>query len=155
MRKLVLPIMLLFIAACATVPPMSAAQRRALQTRTFDSEYENVFRSFKTILQDEGYVIKNQDMGGGLIVATVEKSEDHPAFKFSFGAPTSTAPQNEKTGEGYEVSINLEKINKDATESRMTIQKMESFSMGGKKGAEVLDEQAYKGFFDKVRVEIE
>lgn len=156
MKKLMFAPILLLLAACAIAPPMSPEQRRAIQTRTFsDAGYDNVFRSFKSILQDEGYVIKNQDMTGGLITATIDKSAYDSGFKVSFGAPQYTAPQNQKMGEEYEVSVNLEKINDATVETRMTIQKVESYSMGGHKGQEVLDENAYKNFYDKVRTEIE
>jgi len=141
----------LFMVSCATAPQLSSAQRRALQMRTFEnSSYDNVFRAFKTVLQDEGYIIKNQDMNGGLIVATIQKTDQSGAFWAALGGS-----KNYRTGEGFELSVNLEKVNPTTTESRLTIQKLEQYSMGGQQGQEILDEQMYKAFYDKVRVEVE
>lgn len=147
-------VVLLFTTGCATMAPLSPSQRRAMQSRTFEeTSYESVFRSFKTILQDDGYIIKNQDLSGGLIVATIEKTDNSGLFLANFGSSPNRS--NYRTGEGYEVSINLEKLNEKTIESRLTIQKVESYSQGGKNGYEILDPQLYKNFYEKVRVELE
>lgn len=137
------------LAACAVTPAMSPQQVRAMQMRSFEStSYENVFRSLKTVLQDEGYVIKNQDMAGGLIVGSIQKTDSMSGFNMVFNAG-----KNYRTGESYEVSVNLEKIGK-TVETRMTIQKMDSYSMGGTQGNPILDPETYKNIYEKVSVEI-
>jgi hypothetical protein len=139
------------MVGCATAPQLSPAQRRSLQMRTFEhTTYDNVFRAFKTILQDEGYIVKNQDMAGGLILATVEKTDNSGAFFAAMGGHS-----NYRTGEGFEVSVNLEKINPTTVETRMIIQKIDSYNLGGKQGREILDEQLYKALYDRVKVEVE
>jgi hypothetical protein len=139
----------LLLTACAITPPMSPQQIRAMQMRSFeDTTYENVFRSLKTVLQDEGYVIKNQDMAGGLIVGTIQRTDGMSNFNMVFNAG-----KNYRTGESYEVSVNLEKVGK-TVETRMTIQKMESYSMGGLQGNPILDPETYKSIYEKVSVEI-
>lgn len=136
---------------CASTPELSPMQRRAIQTRTFENaSYESVFRAFKTILQDEGYIIKNQDMQGGLIVATIQ----HTARGGAFFAAFSGNP-NYRVGEGFEISINLEKVSNVIVESRLTIQKLEQYSMGGQQGRVILDPELYASFYNKVRTEIE
>lgn len=142
---------LLALVACASKVALSPAQRRAIQMRSFEgSSYENIFRAFKTVLQDEGYIIKNQDMSGGLIVATIQKTDSSSAFFATFGGSP-----NYRTGEGFEISINLEEIRPKMIETRMVIQKTEQYSLGGQQGHEILDEGLYKGFYDRVRVEVE
>lgn len=142
----------LCLGACATVPPLSPQQRRSMQTRTFDdTSYENVFRSFKTVIQDDGYIIKNQDLQGGLIVATIEKTAafaEMPIFIAKSSEPY-------KTSDGYEVSINLEKLGEKVVESRITIQQTSQYSQGGKTGKEILDEKLYKALYDRVKLEVE
>ena len=130
---------------------MPAPQRRALQTRTFDeTSYDNVFKAFKNVLQDEGYIIKNQDFQGGMILATILKADDSSEWLAKINNE-----QNYRTGEGFEVSISFDRINKKVTETRLTIQKIEQYSMGGSKGYEVLDPPLYKSIYDRVKVEIE
>jgi hypothetical protein len=139
----------LFLVACAVTPPMSPQQIRAMQMRSFeDTSYENVFRSIKTVLQDEGYVIKNQDMVGGLIVGSIQRTDGMSNFNMVFNAG-----KNYRTGESFEVSVNLEKVGK-TVETRMTIQRMESYSMGGTQGNSILDPETYKNIYEKVSVEI-
>jgi hypothetical protein len=143
-------ILVVFIAGCASEPVMSPQQRRQLQTRIFEHvSLKNVFRAFKTVLQDEGYIITNQDMAGGLIVATIEKTDRSSGFWEALAGNG-----NYRTGEGFQVSINLEQ-NDDSVESRMTLQKLEQYSHGGQKGKEILDPALYKSFYARVKTEVE
>lgn len=139
-------------AGCATTPQISPQQRRAMQVKHFkDTDYNNVFRAFKTVLQDEGYIIKNQDMKGGLIVAHSSKSAGAGHAVLAVLAGT----QNYQTGVTFEVSVNLEEIRKNYTESRVIIQEMASYSMGGSKGKEILSPELYRNIYSKVFVEVE
>ena len=141
----------LTLSACVSTPPLSSLQRRALQTRSFeDTTQENVFRAFKSVLQDDGYIIKNQDMTGGLLVAALQKSDPNAAFSAVFNNN-----QNYRTGYSYELSISLEKVGAASVESRLTIQQIENYSHGGVDGHEVLDENTYRSFYDKVKLEVE
>ena len=141
----------LLLAGCVTTPKLSPQQRRALQVRNFESSYNHVFRAFKTVLQDEGYIIKNQDMQGGLIVAHSSKSTGGGlAFLAALGNN-----ENYHTGTTYEVSVNLEEVRKNYTESRVIIQKVARYSQGGSRGGEVVDPALYKNIYSKVMVEVE
>ena len=148
MRAVILSV-LFFLSGCATVQ-FSPQQRRALQIKNFEHSYTNVFRAFKTVLQDEGYIIKNQDMQGGLIVAHASKaaSTGMVALAVLGGA------QNYQTGSTFEVSVNLEEIRKNYVESRIIIQKVDAYSMGGSRGREVLKPELYKNIYSKVMVEV-
>lgn len=149
-KPLLVVLSLMLLVGCASVQ-LSPQQRRSMQARTFsNAEYDNVFRAFKTVLQDEGYIIKNQDLSGGLIVANIQKTDRAGAFFAALGGA-----QNYRTGEGFELSVNLEKINVNTIETRMTLQKLESFSQGGNQGHEILDAQLYQAFYDKVKIEME
>lgn len=139
------------LTGCATTPALSPMQRRAIQTRTFENaSYDTVFRAFKTVLQDEGYIIKNQDMTGGLIVATIEHTDRSGAF---FAA--LSGQHQYRTSEAFEVSVNLEEVSKTIVESRMTIQKIDTYNLGGRQGDLILTPGIYKSFYDKVIIEVE
>jgi hypothetical protein len=151
MKKMLAALSVLFIVGCATQPPMSPQQRRALQSRTFESTtMDNVFRAFKTVLQDEGYVIKNQDMNGGLIVAEIQKSDSNSAF---WGALAGSGDY--KTGQVYEVSVNLESVNKSTIETRLTLQEKSLMKSGGSQGNEILDAKVYQTLYQKIKTEVE
>ncbi len=140
----------LFFIGCATAT-LSPQQRRALQVKHFKSSYNNVFRAFKTVLQDEGYIIKNQDMEGGLIVAHASKS---PSGFFSAMSVLGGDSDNYRTGVTFEVSVNLEKIRSNYIESRVIIQQIDSFSKGGARGKEIVSPELYQNIYSKVRVEV-
>ena len=144
---------LLFWAGCVTTSQLSPQQRRSLQVKNFESSYNHVFRAFKTVLQDEGYIIKNQDMQGGLIVAHASKSTGTgTAILAALGLGGN---QNYQTGSTYEVSVNLEEIRKKYVESRVIIQKVDRFSQGGSQGREIVNPALYKNIYSKVMVEVE
>lgn len=147
---------LLLFSACVSVPKLSPAQRRALQVKGFEASYNHVFRAFKTVLQDEGYIIKNQDMEGGLIVARASKSSMSTgrAILIGLSGAGSSQPSNYHTGTTYEVSVNLEKIRDRYVESRVIIQKTDSYSQGGSTGREILSPELYQNIYKKVQVEV-
>ena len=150
-KYIFLSFLLLSMAGCVTTPQLSPQQRRSLQVRNFESTYNHVFRAFKTVLQDEGYIIKNQDMQGGLIVAHNSKpTGGGMAVLAALGGN-----ENYHTGTTYEVSVNLEAIRKKYTESRVIIQKVASYSQGGSRGREIIDPALYRNIYAKVIVEIE
>lgn len=150
-RLIVSALVLVSLVGCVSAPKLSAQQRRSLQMRTFEgSSYANVFRGIKTVLQDEGYVISNQDMNGGLIVASVQKTDGNGAFWAAMGGN-----RNYRTGESFEVSFNLEEVGKNIVESRMIVQKKEQYNMGGQTGNEILDAELYQNLYRKIQVEIE
>ncbi len=57
-------------ASRANLSPM---QKRQITTHQIEGSYENVYRAAMTVLQDQGYVVKNTDMASGLIVASVDR----------------------------------------------------------------------------------
>ncbi|MBN1783766.1 MAG: hypothetical protein JW812_02240 [Alphaproteobacteria bacterium] len=91
-------IMALFLTACmaggASKPVFSDAQRRAMQVRTHDASYDMTFHAVKSVLLDDGYIIKSQDYAGGMILA--EGSQ----LKLPTGRanPSSTGTADEEDG---------------------------------------------------------
>ena len=145
------------LVGCTTVPKLSPQQRRALQVRHFENSYNNVFRSFKTVLQDEGYIIKNQDMEGGLIVAQASKQVSRGFWNYAaaFTSGLSGRQSNDyRTGTSFEVSVNLEEVRKNYVQSRVIIQQVDSYNRGGLRGQEVVSPEMYKNIYSKVRTEI-
>jgi hypothetical protein len=142
-------LMMFFFVSCATRPQLSSQQRRSLQVRTFKANYENSFRAIKSVLQDEGYVIKNQDMQGGLIVAEKSMTDNSSRIWAALAGSSQY-----RTGEGFDVSFNLEMIGPMSTESRLTIQKHETTNLGGKQGEEILEPELYKSIYQKIQTEL-
>lgn len=55
------------LTGCATFIPMSAGERRAIESRDLNASYDNAYRATLTVLQDRGYSITNSDYQGGVI----------------------------------------------------------------------------------------
>lgn len=152
--RFLLPLLLsvFTLSACVTTPPMSPQQRRALQKRTYDYDMKSVFNAFKTILQDEGYIIRNQDFAGGMLLAEMQKSTGSGmAFLSVLGGNSNS---DYATSEGYSVSVSFEEINKKTTETRITLEKTTRMKRGGQQGDEILDPAIYKDIYQKVDVEL-
>jgi len=152
-----------FLSSCSSTPPLSTAQRRAMQTKTYqEASYENVFRAFKSVLQDEAYVIENQDMDGGLILAKTSR-EVQPAFGGGFGRFMHNMDrygkdrdrENYKTGTELVVSVNLEKISDLITETRMIMNRKEKFKFGEESARQINNPEAYRHLYNLVDVEIQ
>ena len=151
----------LFLNACQTVAPLSPDQRRALQVRVFsNSSYNTVFRAFKTVMQDEGYIIKNQDFEGGLIVAEGQKPVKTTGLEIlsAISKGLSDDPyyrnQPHRTGHVFSWSVNLEKIRDKHIETRIILQEKTLYSQGGQTGREVLEPEIYQNIYAKALREI-
>ncbi len=146
--------LILLLSACATAPSPSPMQRRNVQTKTFQGvSYSNVFRAVKTVLQDEGYIIKEQDYDGGMMLAVAQKSSWSWEMVKIF--ERDKKDRDTLMSVEFEVSFSFEEIAKKIVETRLTIQKVEYYSNGGRKGQEVFDPALYKNIYDKISVEIE
>lgn len=136
---------------CQTGPQLSPMQRRQITTRLIEGEYENTYRATLTVLQDQGYVIKNTDMNSGLIVATVDR-ETSKTSQF-FQALLTKKVYNK--GTLIEISVMVNKISKLQTEARMNIQETTYSAYGGKrKIKQIWDLNIYKKMFDEIVVEV-
>ncbi len=148
MKKALLP--LLFLVSCASIPQFTPQQRRALQLRTFEHSYNSVFRSIKNILQDDGYIILNQDFKGGHILASKEKDNSDSAtlntILFGYG--------NWRTGTVFQISFNIEEIQKNLVETRLTILEQTKRQLGAHSGKEIVNPQIYKSIYNQLNIEL-
>ncbi len=146
----------LFLSACGLWgPKLSVQQKRSMQNRTFeDVSYNNVFRAFKSALLDGGYVIINQDMRGGLIVAEAQKGEVTSGFLSMLPSIFTVTSDSDNTGKKFIASVNLEKINKKTVETRLVLRVSTQHKKGGTTGKEILEPKVYKSIYDQVAVEI-
>lgn len=161
-KRFLLPALLvtisLFFVNCASSskPQLSPMQVRELTTKLYESSYETIFRSCLTVLQDQGYVIKNTDMASGLIVGYADR-------KTAFGSQLFSALMLgfvAHKGTDIEVSCLVNKINDTSSELRMNIQEAKygqssQFSGNSKTDSNLIrDPKIYKALFDQIGVEI-
>lgn len=141
---------------CSVEPQLSPMQKRQMTTRLVECSYENAYRATLTIIQDQGFIIKNTDMESGLIVAYVDRetsigSQIAQALLFGFVSHKGT---------DIEVSCVVNRLNSKASEIRINIQEVEygqnSFLSGTSKqgGKQIYKPELYYNLFNEIIVEI-
>ena len=141
---------------CAVGPQLSPMQKRQLTTRLINGSYEDTFRGTLTVLQDQGYVIKNTDMVSGLIVATVDRAESGGS---QFAQALFLGYVADK-GTDIEVSCMLNKITETKTEIRLNIQESKYGQSSAWSGTskqntkQIYDPEIYRNLFNEIEIEV-
>lgn len=147
---------MMFFVGCAVQPQLSPAQKRQITTRLFDTGYETAYRSILTVLQDQGYIIKNTDMNTGLINATI----DREAGTGSQVAQAVLLGYVADKGSEMDASFMVNKISDTKTEVRLNIQEAKygqtsAWSGSGKQNVkQILDPGIYNQIFNEIQTEI-
>ncbi len=142
----------LLVAGCVIAPKMSPMQVRQISTRLIAGSYENTFRATMTVLQDNGYIIKQTNMDAGLITAEVNRETSR--FSQFFQRRHSKGRVVNK-GTIVEASAVVSKISDTNTEVRTTIQERTYTASGGTSRVRQLrDAKIYKKLFDDITIEV-
>jgi len=152
----ILMILVIFGGCTSSTSKLSPMQKRHITTKTIEAEYENVYRATLTILQDQGYIVKNTDMASGLIVANADRKS----------STTSQVMQSLFAGRIYnkgsevEITCMVNKINNENSELRMNIREVQygqSSAWGGSSKQnvnQVYDEKVYQNLFNEISIEV-
>lgn len=142
----------LLLTGCATTgPKLSPMQIRQITTREIEGSYENVYRATLTIVQDNGYIIKNTDMDSGLITAMVDRetsktSQFWQTFFLGYIANKSTV---------IELSCMVNTLNEIRQQVRLNIQETNMSQFGGKNVIkQIYDPEVYEGLFNDITIEV-
>lgn len=156
MKKIFAPLFVgliasMLIGCAASRPQLSPMQLRQLTTRVIESTYEHVFRATMTVLQDNGYVIKNTDMNSGLIVANIDK-ETSGGSQFMQALFLGRITDKNTI---IEVSATVNKLNEQSQELRLVIQETNFSGSGGKnKIDQITDDKIYQKLFNDITLEV-
>jgi len=150
-------LVLMFLGvACTTAPQLSPMQKRNITTRVVDGSYDNIYRSIMTVIQDQGYIIKNTDMNSGLINAIVDRpTSGGSQFLQSLGSGFV-----KDKGSELDLSFMVNKISNTKSEIRINIQESKygqssKFSSSSKQSAKTIyDPEIYTGLFNDITVEV-
>mgnify|MGYP001241455201 FL=1 len=144
-------LLLTFLVGCAAGPQLSQMQIRQLTTKMIEGSYENVFRATMTILQDQGYVIKNTDMNSGLIVANIDR-ETSGGSQFMQALFLGSITDKNTV---IEVSATVNKLSEQNQELRLNIQETNYSGSGAKqKINQIYDEKVYQNLFNEITLEV-
>ena len=146
----------LSFVSCATGPKLSPMQVRELTTKLFEGDYETIYRATLTVLQDQGYVIRNTDMASGLILGYADRKTSTGSQVFQ-AILLGHIPDK---GTDIEASCMINKISDEASEVRIIVQEAKygqasAFSGTSKQDTKILrDPRIYKNLFDQIQLEI-
>lgn len=144
-------LLLTFLVGCAAGPQLSQMQIRQLTTKMIEGSYENVFRATMTILQDQGYVIKNTDMNSGLIVANIDR-ETSGGSQFMQALFLGRITDKNTV---IEVSATVNKLNEENQELRLNLQETNYSGSGAKQNIkQIYDEKVYQDLFNQITLEV-
>jgi len=144
------------IMGCATGPQLSPMQIRQITTKLINGSYDDTYRATLTVLQDQGYIIKNTDMESGLIVANVDRAS-------STGSQVTQAillGYVSDKGTEVEVSCMVNKLSNTNTEIRLNIQETnygQSSIWSGtskQKVKQIYEPELYSKIFNEIEVEV-
>lgn len=153
---LVITAMFIFMVGCAVQPQLSPMQKRQITTRLFEGGYEMTYRSVLTVLQDQGYIIKNTDMKTGLINATIDREAGTGSQVTQLLLLGYVADK----GSELDASFMVNKISDTKTEVRLNIQEakygqVSKWSGSSKQSVkQILDPEIYNKLFNEIRTEI-
>jgi len=147
---------LLILVSCAPTPKLSPMQIRQVTTRMYETDYETCYRATLTVLQDQGYIIKDTDMESGHILARVDRqtkggSQFAQALLFGYVSDKGTE---------YELSAMVDKLSETATEIRINIEKVKYgqssvFSGTSKQSSKrIYDAKLFQDLFNDIGIEI-
>ena len=140
-----------FVAGCGSSTELSLMQKRQMTTKMIEGSYDNVFRASMTILQDQGYVIKQTDLNTGLIVANRDRESSKTSQFFSALLTGGISHKNTV----IEISATINKLNKTAQELRLNIQETEYSGSGGKTNInQIYDPKIYQKLFNEIILEV-
>ena len=148
-------ITILFIG-CVAQPQLSPAQKRQITSKLYEADYELTFRAILTVIQDQGYIIKNTDMNTGLINATIDRESE-------MGAQVAQAlilGYVADKGSNMEATFMVNKINDARSEVRVNLQEAKygqanKFSSSSQQSVkQILDPGIYEALFNEIEVEI-
>lgn len=143
----------MFLSGCATPDSsakLSPMQKRQITTHQIEGSYENVYRATMTVLQDQGYIVKNTDMASGLIVANIDRETSKGSQfmqEFFLGYVSNK-------GTFIESTITVGEINETLQEIRMSLQETRYNQFGGKEDIrQILQPEPYREIANQITVE--
>lgn len=144
------------IIGCTTAPQLTPMQKREITTIMINGNYDNTYRATLTVLQDQGYIVKNTDMATGLINAIIDRETaggDQFVQALFLGYVANK-------GSEIDASFMINKMSDSQTEVRLNLQESKygqssSWSSSGKTNVkQIFDPVIFSNLFNAIKVEV-
>lgn len=127
-----------FIGGCATTN-LSDMQRRSIEARDLEGNFEDAFKATLQVFQDQGYMIKDSDHASGVIHG--ETGIKQAWFRM----------------ENYEITATLEQFGPNTVKERISlVKKVKSSSQyGTQENSEIIDDPVlFQKLYDNIQKEM-
>jgi len=132
-------------------PQLSPMQKRQITTKMVDGNYDNLFASTMTVLQDHEYVIKQTNKDTGLITAEVNKDAGFATKFFT----TNKYGNVSNSGTKVEVSAVISKLSSTKNEIRLSIEEKTYNNSGGTTASKQLYQpEVFQTLFNDITTEV-
>ena len=128
-------ILLVVFTGCTFTPKLTSAQRTAMRTKSFDADYNTVFRSAMVVIENEDYILTKTDEVSGFIK----------------GSKVLANTTNEYN---YDISTTVTKINEKQTSVRFDSRIKGSSRAGAIGAGEIDDPLFYAEIFNDMAIAI-
>jgi|YelNatPaOPRAMG01_1025707.scaffolds.fasta_scaffold14409_3 hypothetical protein len=138
MKKISLILLLVFFSGCTTTQTLTSLQRRAIEAKELEGNFDDAFKATLQVLQDYGYVITNSDYKAGVI-----QGETGEKYDFWWGE------------KNYKVTVTIEQFGENRVKERITF--LETKGMSGwtaKHTIIVENAQLLQKIYDDIQKEI-
>ena len=125
------------LAGCAT--PMSAMQRRSIESRELEGRFEDAFKATLQVFQDYGYIVKDSDHASGVIHG--ETGVKQVWFRM----------------ENYEITATLEQFGDNVVKERISlVQKVKSSTQYGTQEDSIIidDPELFQKLYNDIQKEM-
>jgi hypothetical protein len=127
-----------FLAGCATT--LSPMQRRSIESRDLQGEFDDAFKATLQVFQDHGYVVKNSDYQAGIIQGETGIKQDW------LGTMTN-----------FEITATIEQFGENTVKERISlVKKIKSSSQyGTQEDSKIIDDpELFQKLYDDIQKEI-
>lgn len=139
------------LCSCTSTQTLTSSQIQMMTTKQYEEGYDIVYSSIISLLQAEGFLVKNTDKETGLITASKQIDNKNAGLSLAFFGMAKMASTSD-------VSFFVQKLNDNLTEVKITIYEG-SVNAGGYRAPQqnsmVQDSEIYTTWFKNLRVEID
>ena len=161
-QLLLFPVLILFLTGCGTSKSTALSQEevQSITTRTYDENYDLVYKSILSAIANGGYLITNTDYQAGVFAAIVALNceTDFVAKNADFIEAMLAGVSD--TNHNYKVSVLVNKLNEQQTKVHWTLFHYATVNYnderkGVKSGGRTLIASQYQNWFSRVYDEIQ
>ena len=138
MRKITILILAIFVSGCATT--LSPMQRRSIESKELEGDFDDAIKATLQVFQDHGYIIKSSDYQSGVI-------QGETGVKYGLlGVMTN-----------FEITSTIEQFGENRIRQRLSlVKKVKTSSQHGtREDSKIIDDpEMFQKLYDEIQKEM-